>query len=186
MMRSGYLHYALKIALLMLISHSCIEPRAAVARYRLEGVDAAQGSLMEIKERRRAFLIVVRSSVIDADDSGASIVKEALETDARDARRHFYPYNVIARKLNEYMRKHHSMSAVDEVWQADYIIYFNLVQYRRTINGVYPYGELYVILNRGADDAKPARIIWKTKKILWAEDAVKEFLSELKRTRGER
>lgn len=185
-MRSSYLHCALKIALLILISHGCIEPRAAVGRYLLEGIDDAQGSLLEIKERRRAFLIVVRSSVIDADSSGASIIEGALKTDARDARRHFYPYNVIARKLNEYVRKHHSMSSVDEARQADYIIYFNLVQYRRTINGVYPYGELYVILNRGAGDQKPARIIWKTKKMMWAEDAVKVFLSDLKRTRGER
>lgn len=185
-MKSSFTNCALKIALLIITSHACTGLAAAVVTYPLSADETVQGSLLEIKERRRALLIVVRSSVIVVGNSGASIVDEALKTGPRDARRHYYPYNVIAGKLNKYMRKHRSMSAVERVEQADYIIYFNLVEYRRTINGVYPYGELYVIINRGANDAKPARIIWKTKKPMWAEDAVKEFLGDLKRVRGER
>jgi hypothetical protein len=185
-MRFSFTNRALKIALLIITSHGWPGLAATVARYPLNADENVQGSLLEIKERRRAILIVVRSSVIVVGNSGAAIIDEALKTGPRDVRRHYYPYNVIAGKLNQYMRKHRSMSAVERVEQADYIIYFNLVEYRRTINGVYPYGELYVILNRGAGDAKPARIIWKTGKPMWAEDAVKAFLGELKRVRGER
>lgn len=185
-MRLSFTNCALKIALVIITSHCCPGLAAVAANSPLNAGEPAQGSLLEIKDRRRAILIVVRSSVIEVGNYGASIVDEALKTGLRDARRHYYPYNVIAGKLNQYMRKHRSMNAVERVEQADYIIYFNLIEYRRTINGVYPFGELYVILNRGADAAKPARIIWKTKKPTWAEDAVKEFLHELKRIRGER
>src|SRR5215213_777466 len=183
-MRFSFTNRALKIALLIITSHGCLGLAAAGAKYSFNEGEAAQGSLLELKDRRRAILIVVRSSVIVVGNYGAAIIDEALKTGPRDLRRHYYPYNVIANKLNQYMRKHRSMNAVGRVEQADYIIYFNLIEYRRTINGIYPYGELYVILNRGVDDAKPARIIWKTKKPMWAEDAVKEFLGELKRIRG--
>jgi hypothetical protein len=100
-------------------------------------------------------------------------------------RTHPYPYRVIARKLNEYIRKGRGMTAAGHASEADYVLFFNVLEYRRSLNGVYPYGELYVVLTRGDDGSQQPRIIWKTRKVMWAEDAAKEFLRELRRVRGE-
>jgi hypothetical protein len=144
-----------------------------------------QWSLEEIRGKRRVFLLATRSQVVDARGPDPSALLEVLG--AGKVRTHYYPYSVVARKLNEYIRKRNGMMAVGDPSEADYIVYFNVLEYRRTINGVYPYGELFVILIRDAE-GKPQqpRIIWRTRKVLWAEDAAKEFLSELRRVRGER
>ena len=142
-------------------------------------------SLSEIKDKRRVFLLATRSNVVDVrGPDPAALLKAA---DDGTARTHRYPYFVIARKLNEYIRKRQGMAAVGRAAAADFVLYFNVLEYRRTFNGIYPYGELFVILNGGADGGtRPPRIIWKTKRATWAEDAAKEFLRELKRVRDEK
>lgn len=142
-------------------------------------------SLDEIKDQRRVFLLATRSKVVDVrGPDPAALLKAA---DDGTARTHRYPYVVIARKLNEYIRKRQGMTAVGRASEADFVLHFNVLEYRRTLNGVYPYGELFVIINGGADGGtRPPRIIWKTKRASWAEDAAKEFLRELKRVRGEK
>lgn len=169
----------------MAISLACHELAAAKDTYSLGRIEDAQGNLLEIKERRRVVLIVSRNLTVDANGSDASIATDVLKTDPKGAGRYTYPYRVIASKLNRYIRKYRSMNAVEELAHADYIIYFNVLEYRRTVSGFYPYGELFIILNRSSDDSRPPRVIWKTKKVMWAEDAVNKFLKELKRVRGE-
>jgi len=145
-----------------------------------------QGSLAELKEKQSVALVIIRSSVLDATGADEPIIKEALAAEPRLARRHRFAYGVIARKLNQYIRKHRSLRPADQTSQADFIIYFKLVEYRRLLSGVYPYGELFVILNPEPATTGSARIIWRTRKIGFAEDAIKEMLKELKRVRGER
>lgn len=183
---SRYSHRAVKIVLFVAILFGCPELTAARNTCFTNGVKDEQNALRGIKQTDRVSLRVIRTPVVDASGSHESIVAEALKTDTRGARRHFYPYSVIARKLNEYIRKFRSMSATDEITQADYIICFNLLEYRRTVSGFYPYGELLVIYNQKVGDRRSARVIWKTNRIMWAEDAVKKFLKELKRVRDER
>lgn len=183
---TNYSHRALRIALPIVVAFACAELAPVKGRRAPRAEVKAEGTLSAIREKRRMVLVVVRRSVVEAGGSEESIVSDALGAKARDARRHPYPYATIARKLNEYMRKYRGMTAVDVPAEADYIIYFNLLEYRRFLNGRYPYGELFVILNRMPDDAESPRIIWKTSKVMWAEDAVKEFLKELKRVRGQR
>ena len=183
---SSYSHCAAKIVLFVAMLFGCSELTLARNIHFPRGVEDEQGALRQIKESDRVGLIVIRNPVVDANGSHESIVAEALRTDPRNSRRHFYPYRIIARKLNEYIRKFRGMNAADEITRADYIICFNLLEYRRTVSGFYPYGELFVILNRKAEDAHSPRVIWKTKRIMWAEDAVKKFLKELKHARGER
>lgn len=150
------------------------------------GIEDTQGTLLEIKDRHRIALLVRRSSVINISDSDDPVVAEALASEPREARRHRHAYGSIARKLNEYIRKYRSLHPVNEIAQADFIIYFKLVEYRRVLNGYYPYGELFIIVNARPEEQRTARVIWKTKKVTFAEDAVKDFLKELKRVRGER
>lgn len=150
------------------------------------GIEDAPGTLVEIKDRHRVALLISRSSVLDASGSDDPIVAEALAAKPRESLKHRLAYGVISRKLNGYMRKYRSMRPVYEIAQADIIIYFKLVEYRRLLNGVYPYGELFVIVNPRPEELRPARVIWKTKKVTFAEDAVKDFVKELKRVRQER
>ena len=141
-------------------------------------------SLDEIKDKRRVFLLATRSRVVDVSGPDPAALLKAA--DDGTARTHHYPYAVVARKLNEYIRKRKGMTAVGSAAEAEFVLYFNVLQYRRTLNGVYPYGELFVILNSGPDGRpQQPRIIWKTKRAMWAEDAAKEFLRELRRVRGE-
>ena len=176
------------IALLAILlgSFGCPDAGAAAESARRTGVEDWQGDLIEIKDRQRVVLLIMRSSVIDASGSDDSIVAEALAAEPRETLRHRYPYRVIGRRLNEYIRKYRSIRPVHEIAQADFILYFKLVEYRRLLNGYYPYGELFVIVNPRHEERRPAHVIWKTKKVAFAEDAVKDFLKELKRVRGER
>ncbi|MBC8030587.1 MAG: hypothetical protein H7Z16_10790 [Pyrinomonadaceae bacterium] len=146
----------------------------------------ADGTLAEIKDKHRVALLITRNSVVHVSGSDGSIVREALAAEIGKSLRYRLAYGVISGKLNQYMRKHRSMRPVQEIAQADFIVYFRLVEYRRVLNGVYPYGELYVIVNQQPGETLPARVIWKTKKLMFAEDAVKNLVKDLKRVREER
>ena len=148
--------------------------------------DEPSETLAEIRDKQRVALIVLKSSVVDASGSDDRIIAEALAADPKEARRHRYPYGVIARKLNQYTRKYRSLRPAYELAEADFIIYFRLVEYRRLLNGFYPYGELFVILNPPAEETRPAKLLWRSRKVMYAEDAVKDLVKELKLVRGER
>ncbi len=142
-------------------------------------------SLAELKDSQSMALLIKRSSVVNYSESDDPTIAEALSADPRESLKHRSAYRVIATKLNRYMRKYRSMSAVQEVAEADFIVYFKLVEYRRLFNGVYPYGELFIIVNPRDEGSRPARIVWKTKKVTFAEDAIKDFVRELRRVRQE-
>ena len=143
------------------------------------------GSLSELRNKRRVFLVVRRSSVIDAREQARAILDEVFRVDGEPRQRFPRLYNSLARRLNKYMVKYQSISAARGVGDAEFIVFFNLIEYRRPLGYPYPYGELFVILNDHSEGARP-RIIWKTRKSpMWAEDAVKEFINDLKATRGE-
>ncbi|HEY9283923.1 MAG TPA: hypothetical protein VIP46_10765 [Pyrinomonadaceae bacterium] len=181
-MRSGHLFRALLVVLTLAASAG----GAGIPALDPDGEERPpEWSLDQIKDKRRVFLLATRSRVLDVRGPDP----EALLKAAGDGkvRTHNYPYIVIARKLNEYIRKRKGLTAVDRASEADFVIYFNVLEYRRTLNGVYPYGELFVILNGDAGGrSQPPRIIWRTRKASWAEDAAKEFIKELKRVRGEK
>lgn len=143
------------------------------------------GSLAELRDRRRVLLLVSRSAVIDSRGLAATVLKEAYRTDPETRYRYARIYNSIARKLNKYIRKYQSISAVKAVSDADFIVYFNLLEYRRPLGYPYPYGEMFVILNDTSGGRQP-RILWKTRKSsMWVEDAVEDFIRDLKFVRGE-
>ncbi len=149
-------------------------------------VDDQEGNLTEIRDKRHIALLIVKSSILDASGTDDPTIREALGSEPREAPRYRFAYRVIAAKLNQYIRKHHSLQPVYETRQADFIVYFRLVEYRRLLNGFYPYGELFVIVGGQPGDVRPARIIWRTKKVMYAEDAFKNLVKELKQVRGER
>lgn len=148
--------------------------------------DAANSALVEIKDKQRVALLILKSSVVDASGSDDRIIAEALAAEPREARRYRHAFGVIAQKLNQYIRKYRSLRPAYETAHADFIIYFRLVEYRRLLNGYYPYGELFVITNEQPEEMRSPKLLWRSKKVMYAEDAVKDLIKELKQVRGER
>lgn len=160
---------------------------AALSQETQLSTDAAvvSGSLMELRNKRHVLLLVRRSAVLDSRGEAKSVLTEVYRTDAESPKRFARTYNSIARKLNQYMVKYGSISGARTVSEAQFIIFFNLLEYRRPLGHPYPFGELFVILNERSSVRSP-RIIWKTRKNpIWAEDAINEFIKDLKATRGE-
>lgn len=149
-------------------------------------VEYWDGSLAEIKHKRSVALVIIKSSVLDASGDDEPVIREALAAEPRLAPRHRFAYSLIARKINQYIRKYRNLLPADKISQADFVIYFKLVEYRRMLNGTYPYGEMFVIVNPQPETTGSARIIWRTRKVVFAEDAIKDLLTDLKQVRGER
>lgn len=108
------------------------------------------------------------------------MIEEALKSDPRQSRRYRLAFGTIAGKLNKFIRKYKSITAVDSVEESDYVIFFNLLEYRRPLGVPYPYGELFVIVNPQPGAQGGPRVVWKSKKPEWAEDAVDELLDEMR------
>jgi hypothetical protein len=157
---------------------------AAIPQQPSQKIDVGSNdSLREVREKKRALLLVLRSGVIDTTDNDRAMIEFALKADPQN-RRYRLAYETIASKLNNYIRKYKSMSAAAQLSDADYIIFFNLLEYRRILNTTYPYGELFVIVKGTAAETRP-HVVWKSKKIQWAGDAVNNLIKDLKSIRGE-
>lgn len=143
---------------------------------------AFSGSLMELRGKRRVWLVVRRSTLVDASGAEESILSEAYK--GENGWQSFpRTYNSIARKLNKYMKAYGSITAAQSLPEAEFVIYFNILEIRMPLGTPYAYGEMYVILN----EASKPRILWKTgDKGMYAEDAINALLSALKAARGER
>lgn len=142
-------------------------------------------SLVAIQDKHRALLIVLRSNMIDASDNERAIIDFVLKADPIPKGRYIWVYGSLAKKLNAYIRKYRSLTAARELAEADFVIFFNLLEYRRILNTTYPYGELFVIVKgEPTTDTRP-RIIWRSRKILYSSDAIGDFIRELKQLRGE-
>jgi hypothetical protein len=144
-------------------------------------------SLAEVRDKRNVLLIVFKSRVIDVDaaDRERSIIEDVLKANPEPKGRYRWVYSQLAAKLNKYMRKYRSLSAAKELSEADYVIFFNVVEFRRILNTIYPYGELFVIVKGSPEELKPPRVVWKARKVLFAEDAIGDLIKDLKVLRGE-
>lgn len=178
-----YVKGILLLLLVLLTSH----PPPGQAQQNSSDVNAnvVTGSLAELRNRRRVHLMIRRSSVIDSRGLAQTILNEAYRADPDARLRYPWLFNLLARKLNDYMRKHQSISAAQNISEAEFIIFFNLLEYRRPLGHPYPYGEMFVILNDKTGGKSP-RIIWKTRgSSMWAEDAIGDLIKDLKAARGE-
>ena len=142
-------------------------------------------SLVEIRDKRNALLVVFRSRVLDLADGDQAIIEDVLKADPRPKGRYRWVYTQMAKKLNKYIHKYKSLSAANQLSEADYVIFFNVVEFRRILNTPYPFGELFVIVKGSPESIKPPRVIWRARKVLLAEDAIGDLIKELKTLRGE-
>ncbi len=142
-------------------------------------------SLEEVREMRSALLVVFKSRILDVSDRERAIIQDVLKADPEPTSRYRWVYSQIAQKLNKYIRKYKSLTAADALADADYVIYFNVVEYRRILYSYYPYGELFVIVKGSPETLKPPRVVWRTKKMSFAQDAIDALIKDLKLLRGE-
>lgn len=146
----------------------------------------ASNSLAEVRDKRRVLLVVFKSRVVDvSEEAERAIIEDVLKADPVPKGRNRWVYIQLAKKLNNYIEKYNSLTAADGLADADYVIYFNVVEFRRILDGIYPYGELFVIVKGSPEELKPPRIVWRAHKVLFASDAIRNLIKDLKAVRGE-
>lgn len=150
-----------------------------------ETAPSEANELGEVRNMRNALLVVFKSRVIDVTDRERAIIQDVLKADPRPSSRYRWVYTMIAQKLNKYIRKYKSLNAATDFNDAEYVIYFNVVEFRRILYTPYPYGELFVIVKGSPEKQKPPRVVWRTKKMVFAEDAIGNLIKDLKSLRGE-
>jgi hypothetical protein len=169
------------IALLACVSGVMAQPSEAPIESRNNHV----GTISELRGKQRALLVVYKSRVIDVSNRERAIIEDVLKADRPPQGRYRFVYNDLARKLNKYIRKYNSLSSARDLADAEYVIYFNVVEFRRILNAIYPYGELFVIVKGSPQEAKPPRIVWRAKKMMVGTDAIGDLVKDLKALRGE-
>jgi hypothetical protein len=162
--------------LLLLVLSFCATAQAPIG-------DA--NSLTEVRDKRSALLVVFKSHVLDVSDREDAIIDDVLKADPHPQGRYRWVYSQLAKKLNQYIHKYKSLSAASELADADYVIFFNVVEFRKILNTVYPYGELFVIVKGSPEKLKAPRVVWRARKVLYAEDAIGDLIKDLKAIRGE-
>lgn len=143
------------------------------------------GSLTDLRNKQKALLVVFKSRVINVEDRDRAIIEDVLKADPQPKGRYRWAYNEMAKKLNKYIRKYGSLSPAQGLTDAEYVIFFNVVEFRRILNAVYPYGELFVIVKGSPQDLRPPRIVWRAKKVMVCTDAIGDLIKDLKTLRGE-
>ena len=144
-----------------------------------------ENSLEEVRYKHSALLVVFKSRVLDVNNRERAIIDDVLNADPEPTGRYRWVYSQLAKKLNKYIRKYNSLQPARGLSDADYVIFFNVVEFRRVLNTPYPYGELFVIVKGSPEKRKPPHVVWKAKKMLFAEDAIGDFIRDLKALRGE-
>lgn len=172
------------VPLVLLVLASCATA-AAQSNDKVQTAHAGH-SLTELLDKRRVLLVVFRSRVVDVSSSSErAIIEDVLKADPKPRGRFRWVYSQIARKLNKYMDKYGSLTAAEGLADAEYVIYFNVVEFRRILDATYPYGELFVIIKGSPEELKPPRIVWRANKVRFAGDAIGDLIKDLKAVRGE-
>jgi hypothetical protein len=170
------------ILILACVVNVLAQPAEVVA---VENQNNHVGTISELRDKQRALLVVFRSRVVDAGNAERAIIEDVLKADAQPKGRYRFVYNELARKLNKYIRKYGSMGSAQNLADAEFVIFFNVVEFRRILNAVYPWGELFVIVKGSPQESKPPRIVWRARKMMVATDAIGDLVKALKALRGE-
>ena len=147
--------------------------------------DGYLNSLSEVRDKRNALLVVFKSKVLSVNDRERAIIEDVLKADPQPKGRYRWVYGQLAKRLNSYIRKYDSLTAARTLADADYVIYFNVVEFRRILDAIYPFGELFVIAKGSPEKRKPPRVVWRAKKMRFADDAIGDLIKDLKILRGE-
>lgn len=172
------------VLLLVITLLSCVSALAQDERGKVKAAHAGN-SLDELKDKQRVLLVVFRSRVVDVSNRERAIIEDVLKADPVPRGRNRWVYTQLAKRLNKYAQKYRSITAAEGLADAEYVIYFNVVEYRKILDAVYPYGELFVIVKGSPEELKPPRIVWRANKVSFVGDAIGDLIKDLKAARGE-
>jgi hypothetical protein len=136
---------------------------------------------------RRITLLVSRALVVDARDPALVALEDYRRAlDGDPPRQHDAAARRVADKVNKYIRKYRTSTAVEGVADADLILVFKVSGQRRSAIADDPFvwGKLFVIAL--GDDHTP-RVVWESEGDDDSpEGATGDFIKALRNVRGEK
>lgn len=163
-------------------------PRAAAGQHpgvREESVP--RGTLEGVKGLRRMALLVSRALVVDARDPARVALEDyrrALE--GFPPRQHDAAARRVADKINKYIRKYRTSTAVDSLADADLVLVYKVTGERRSAirDDPFVWGKLFVI---ALDAQRAPRVVWESEgDDANPEDATSNFIKAFRNARGEK
>jgi hypothetical protein len=146
-----------------------------------------RGTLEGLKGFTRIALLVSRAFVVDARDPALVALEDYRRAlDGRAPRQHDAAARRVAEKVNKYIRKYRSSTAVDNLSEADLVLVFKVTGQRRSAIADDPFvwGKLFVIAV-GADRAP--RVVWESEgDDTDPEEPTDDFLKAFRNARGEK
>lgn len=163
-------------------------PRAAAGqRPYTRDESVPRGTLAGLQGLRRIALLVSRALVVDARDPALVALEDYRRAlDGRAPRQHDGAARRVAEKINKYIRKYRSSTAVEEIADADLVLVFKVTGQRRSAipDDPFLWGKLFVIAV-GSDRAP--RVVWESAgDDKNPEDATGDFIKAFRNARGEK
>ncbi|MBV9924412.1 MAG: hypothetical protein JOZ96_05170 [Acidobacteria bacterium] len=177
-------------ALLCLALLSCAGGRPAA--FALQGAytrdeSVPRGALADVKGLRQVALLVSRALVVDARDPALVALEDYRRALGGNApRQHDAAARRVADKVNKYIRKYRTATAVDDLSEADLVLVFKVTSQRRSALPEDPFiwGKLFVIA-LGPD--RTPRVVWESQgEDTNPEDATGDFIKAFRNARGEK
>lgn len=164
------------------------QPRVAAGQKAYARDEAvARGTLEGLKELRRIALLVSRAFVVDVRDPALVALEDYRRAlDGDPPRQHDAAARRVADKLNKYIRKYGSSTAVETVAEADLVLVYKVLGQRRSAipDDPFVWGKLYVI---AVGPNRTPRIVWESEgDDKNPEDAAGDFIKALRNVRGEK
>lgn len=162
------------------------EPRMTTAGE--DDGEISREAFEEVREMRRVLLVATKSLTVDTRGPARGVLEEVFQKPEGSVRRHEYAHRVIGKRLNRYSRRHHSITAVETLAEAEFVVVFKVLNEQPSFIAAEPhvYGEMFVILNRAPTRPRPVVVWWTKHNQTPLEDAVDDFLEDLRELRGEK
>ncbi|HEX7315520.1 MAG TPA: hypothetical protein VF297_16490 [Pyrinomonadaceae bacterium] len=146
-----------------------------------------RGTLQDVKGLRRVALLVSRALVVDARDPALIALEDYRSAlDGRGPRQHDAAARRVADKVNKYIRKYRTSTAVESLAEADLVLVYKVTGQRRSAipDDPFVWGKLFVI---ALDPNRTPRVVWESEgDDSNPEDATGDFIKAFKNARGEK
>lgn len=175
------------LCLALLAGDAGLPPASANQRSEARDESVPRGKLEGVQSLRRIALLVSRAFVVDARDPALVALEDYRRAlDGRAPRQHDAAARRVADKVNKYIRKYKSSTAVENLSEADLVLVYKVTAQRRSaiLNDPFVWGKLFVIAV-GSD--RTPRVVWESEgDAREPDDVINDFIKALKNARGEK